>query len=127
MTAYASQSPSGNDEHGMIDTDAIAKSVLPEACVFIEAITGGDMGYASVALKDKIMEMYPAVNEHNISVSLMFDETKDAYIVGLRKGKNELTTHLERKEADSCMNNVKCVYFGARVGKFIRNFESRPE
>ena len=34
------------------------------------------MGYTIVALKEKIMEMYPEISQHGISVSLTFDEEK---------------------------------------------------
>jgi hypothetical protein len=81
------------------------------------------MGYTNVALKDKIMEMYSDITKHGISVSLDFDKEKNAYIVKFKKDKHELTTHLEKKDADECMNGTKCVYLGVQVGQFIKNFE----
>jgi len=81
------------------------------------------MGYTNVALKDKIMEMYPDITKHGISVGLDFDKGKNAYIVVFKKGSNELTTHLEKKDADECMDGIKCVYFGVQIGQFIKNFE----
>jgi hypothetical protein len=81
------------------------------------------MGYTKVALEDKILEMYPDIQKHGISISLNFDEQKNAYIVKFTKDKQELTTHLEKKDADDCMNNVKCVYLGVQVQQFIKNFE----
>ena len=81
------------------------------------------MGYTIVALKDKILEMYPDIAKHGISVGLVFNEEKNAYIVKFTKDKHELTTHLEKKDADDCMNNIKCVYLGVQVGQFIKNFE----
>jgi hypothetical protein len=83
------------------------------------------LGYTKVALENKILEMYPEIAEHGLSVSLDFDEVKNAYIVRLKKDKEELTTHLEKKDADDCMNNIKCVYLGVQVGQFIKNFEIR--
>jgi hypothetical protein len=83
------------------------------------------MGYTKVALEDKILEMYPEIRKHGISISLNFDEKKTAYIVKFKKDKQELTTHLEKKDADDCMNNVKCVYLGVQVQQFIKNFELR--
>jgi len=83
------------------------------------------MGYTNVALKEKIMEMYPEMAQHKIAVSLDFDATKNAYIVKFKKDGKELTTHLEKKDADDCMDNVKCVYLGVQIGQFIRNFEER--
>ena len=81
------------------------------------------MGYTNVALKEKIMEMYPEISKHVISVGLDFDQIKNAYIVKFKKGKHELTTHLEKKDADDCMDGIKCVYLGIQVGQFIKNFE----
>lgn len=81
------------------------------------------MGYTIVALKDKILEMYPDVTKHGISVGLVFNEEKNAYIVKFIKDKHELSTHLEKKDADDCMNSIKCVYLGVQVGQFIKNFE----
>lgn len=83
------------------------------------------MAYTIVALKEKILEMYPEISQYNISVSLTFDEQKNAYLLRFNKENQELTTHLEKKDADDCMNNVKCVYLGLQIAEFIKNFESR--
>jgi hypothetical protein len=83
------------------------------------------MGYTKVALQDKILEMYPEISRNGIVVSLEFDEAKNAYIVKFRRDNKELTTHLEKKDADDCMENIKCVYLGVQVGQFIENFEIR--
>jgi hypothetical protein len=83
------------------------------------------MGYTIVALKEKIMEMYPEIVDHGISVGLTFDEQKNAYIVQFKKGSQELITHLEKKDADDCMNGIKCVYLGVQIGQFIKNFGER--
>jgi len=81
------------------------------------------MGYTNVALKDKIVEMYPEVERHGITVRLDFNEEKNAYIVKFKKDSHELTTHLEKKDADECMDGIKCVYLGMQMGEFINNFE----
>jgi len=81
------------------------------------------MGYTNVALKDKIMEMYPEIGKYGITASLDFDKDKNAYIIKFKKGAKELTTHLEKKDADSCMDGIKCVYLGVQVGQFIKNFD----
>ena len=70
------------------------------------------MGYTIVALKEKIMEMYPEIEKHGIYAVLEFSEEKNAYIVRFKKGNQELTTHLEKKDADDCMDGIKCVYLG---------------
>ncbi len=83
------------------------------------------MGYTVVALKEKIMEMYPEISKHGISVGLEFNEENNAYIVRFKRDGNELTTHLEKRDADECMDGFKCVYLGVQIGQFIKNFEER--
>ncbi len=83
------------------------------------------MGYTNVALKDKIMEMYPDIAKHDIVVSLDFSREKNTYIVKFKKGNHELTTHLEKKDADECMDGIKCIHLGIQIGEFIKNFEVR--
>lgn len=83
------------------------------------------MTYTNTALQDKILEMYPEIREHNFSVGLDFDEGKNAYILTFKRGSETLTTHLEKKDADDCMNGIKCVYLGFQVAQFIKNFEER--
>ena len=85
------------------------------------------MGYTNVGLKDKIMEMYPEVARYGIAVSLDYSEEKHAYIVRFKRGVHELTTHLDKKDADECMNGYKCVYLGIQIGEFINNFEEREK
>jgi len=83
------------------------------------------MGYNNVALKEKIIEMYPEIGQHNLSVDLDFNTGKNAYVITFKRGKEALTTHLEKKDADECMNGIKCVYLGVQVAQFIKNFEEK--
>jgi len=83
------------------------------------------MKYTIVALADKIREMYPEIQEHSFSFGINFSEEKNAYILTFRRGGEELTTHLEKNDADDCMNGIKCVYLGVQVAQFIKNFEER--
>lgn len=83
------------------------------------------MTYSLEALKDKIAEMYPEIGTNKLSVSVEFSEKKNAYIVTFRRGNAELATHLEKHDADECMNGVKCVYLGVQVAQFIKNFDER--
>ncbi|HEX9021473.1 MAG TPA: hypothetical protein VF903_09445 [Nitrospirota bacterium] len=85
------------------------------------------MAYSNVALKDKIVEMYPEIAEHKLSVGVNFDDQKNAYIITFKRGSHGLVTHLEKKDADECMNGIKCVYLGIQVAQFIKNFEDREK
>ena len=81
------------------------------------------MAYTDETLLTKIREMYPEVLQHGIAVSLDYSNEKNAYVVKFKKDHHELTTHLEKKDADDCMNNIKCVYLGVQIGLFLKNFE----
>jgi hypothetical protein len=83
------------------------------------------MGYTKVALEDKLYEMYPEIRMHDIAMSLDFSQEKNAWIIKFRKDHHELTTHLEKKDADECMEDRKCVYLGVQVEQFIKNFEGQ--
>ena len=85
------------------------------------------MAYTNVALKDKILGMYPEIPEHKLAVGLDFDEQKNAYIITFKRDRELLTTHLEKRDADDCMNGIKCVYLGVQVAQFIKNFEEREQ
>jgi hypothetical protein len=81
------------------------------------------MSFSNAAIRDKIIEMYPEIDKHKIITSVDFDAAKDAYIVKFKKDHHELTTHVEKKDAEDCMRNIKCVYLGTQIGQFIKNFE----
>ncbi len=83
------------------------------------------MTYSHAELTEKIREMYPEIREHGLAMDVDFNERKQSYIITFRRGSQTLTTHLERNDADECMNGVKCVYLGVQVWQFIRNFEER--
>ena len=85
------------------------------------------MGYTQVGLEQKILEMYPEISQNGISAGISFDEGKNAWIIKFKKDGKELTTHLEKKDADDCMNNIKCVYLGIQVEQFIKNFGMRKQ
>jgi hypothetical protein len=61
--------------------------------------------------------------KHGIEVSLLFDESKNAYVTTFKKDAHKLTTDLKKRDAEECMNNVKCVYLGEQIGNFVKNFK----
>ena len=83
--------------------------------------------YTMEELKAKITEMYPEIKEHKLSLSMDYREKENAYMLTFRRGADELTTRLEKHDAEECMNGTKCVYLGVQVVQFIKNFEGRKE
>ncbi len=85
------------------------------------------MSYTNADLMKKILEMYPEIGAHHVGLDMTFDEGKDAYLFTFTRSGDVLTTHLEKHDADECMDGVKCVYLGFQVAQFIKNFEERVE
>jgi hypothetical protein len=81
------------------------------------------MGYTIAGLKDKILELYPEIEKHKLVSGLTFDAEKNAYILKLSGGGHELTTHLEKADADACIDGRKCIALGVQIGQLIKNLE----
>ncbi len=81
------------------------------------------MGYTNVGLKEMIYEMYPEIGQHGISMSLVFNNELKTFDVKLKKNLQKLTTHIEQKDADECMDGTKCIHLGTQIDQFIRNFD----
>ena len=82
------------------------------------------MGYSNTALKDKIMEMYPEISHHDISVGVDFSDEKDSYVIRFKKDSHELSTYLDRNDANECMDGNKCIHLGLKIVEFINNFNA---
>lgn len=75
-------------------------------------------------LEGKLKEMYPEIQKQGVDLAVCFDDRKDAWIVELSKGGKGLRTHLERKDAEACLDGVECVYLGVQIGQFVKEFET---
>ena len=76
------------------------------------------MGYTQVGLEDKILIMYPEVRD--LSPRLSYDESKDIWVVKLKKGSKEQTVHLCKADADACMDNTYCESFGKEIKEALK-------
>ena len=71
----------------------------------------------------KIRTIYPKIGECGIDVAVEFDETKNAWIVDLKKDGHELKTHLEPPDVDACMEGRQCVSLGLQIGQLMDNIK----
>jgi hypothetical protein len=69
--------------------------------------------------------MYPEIAMHGIELSLSFDDGKNAWVVKMTKGGHTLTTFLDQKDADACLEGRQCVYLGIQITQFVNNFEEQ--
>ncbi|WP_029897489.1 hypothetical protein [Desulfohalovibrio reitneri] len=68
----------------------------------------------------KIKEMYPEIDKYGLQASLSFDDQKDAWMLELKKDEHELVTHIEKADAEKCLEGVECVYLSHQIGQFVR-------
>jgi hypothetical protein len=81
------------------------------------------MGYEAEDLKKKLLEMYPEIREFALSVSLQFDEAKNAWVVSFKKGDHQRHAFLDKKDADSCIEGNSCVYLGMLIAQYVKDLE----
>ena len=82
----------------------------------------GHARHTSDELGAKLREIYPEIVAHDLDLTVEFSHEKDAWLVHLKKGGHELTTHIDRRDADGCLEGVECVHLGVQVGQFVANF-----
>lgn len=73
-------------------------------------------------LKRKIKEIYPEVEKYSVETDVKFDEETDSWLITMRKGENELSTHIEKQDAEDCLKGKECVYLGTQIGRFVQNY-----
>ncbi len=75
------------------------------------------------ALCEKIRTLYPEIGECGIDVDVDYDQTKEAWIVDLKKGTHQLKTHLEPPDANACLEGKQCVSLGMQISLLVSNIE----
>ncbi|MFC1868274.1 hypothetical protein ACFL0H_09095 [Thermodesulfobacteriota bacterium] len=75
------------------------------------------------ALCEKIRSIYPEIGECGIDIDVEWSEEKNAWVVDLKNGEHQLTTHLEPDDADGCMENRQCVSLGLQIAQLKSNIE----
>ncbi len=81
------------------------------------------MGYTITGLKTKILEMYPEIAKLGVVSSLVWDDDKKVYTLKLSKGPHELSTYIDKDDANRCMDGHVCVALGVQVMQFLENFK----
>lgn len=81
------------------------------------------MGYTIANLQGKIMEMYPEIAQYGVESNLTFDRGKKTYVFKLTKGPHELSTYIDKADADACMGGKECIHMGIQIRQFLENFK----
>ncbi len=79
--------------------------------------------YTTEGLKDMIYELHPEIVQRAMNLSASFDEAKNAYVLKFSRGGRELSTYLDKQDADECMEGKKCIHLGVQIAQFLYDFE----
>ncbi len=77
--------------------------------------------YDKNELCQKIKDIHPDIGECGINIDLEWNEDKKAWVVNLKKGWHELTTHLEPEDAEGCIAGKQCVSLGLQIAQLKTN------
>jgi hypothetical protein len=81
------------------------------------------MSYTQDDLKKKLSRMYPEIQKFGLSLSLDFDNGKDAWVISFEKGNHKRHAFLDKKDADSCIEGNVCIYLGMLITQYIKDLE----
>ena len=74
-------------------------------------------------LEKKLLDLYPEITKYGLSLSLSFDQEKDAWIVSFEKENHKRHAILDRKDADACLDGNVCIYLGMLITQYIKDLE----
>jgi hypothetical protein len=72
------------------------------------------------ALKKKILEFYPELGRYAVETTVAFNDEKNAWVVTVSKGDDQLSTYVDPEEAEACLGGTECVHLGNEIGQFVR-------
>ena len=81
------------------------------------------MGYSEADLEKKLLDLYPEITKYGLSLSLSFDQEKDAWIVSFEKESHKRHAILDKKDADACLDGNVCIYLGMLITQYIKDLE----
>ncbi|RUM36481.1 MAG: hypothetical protein DSY50_02405 [Desulfobulbus sp.] len=76
-------------------------------------------------LYKKIVTLYPEILANDIRVDVAFDDTKESWVVDLKKGSRELKHYLDVSDADTCMEGKQCVSLGLEIAQLKNNYAGK--
>jgi hypothetical protein len=81
------------------------------------------MSYTKNDLKKRLVEIYPEITKYGLSLTLEFDEPRNAWIVTFSKENHKRHAILDKKDADSCVEGNTCIYLGVLIIQYIKDLE----
>jgi hypothetical protein len=79
------------------------------------------MDISKEELCEKIRNIYPDIGSCGIDIETKWDSETESWIVDLEKDGKQLTTHLEPKDAENCIEGQECVHLGMQIAQLKGN------
>lgn len=79
--------------------------------------------YSKEALCKKIIDLYPDIDKSGIDINVKYDYGDNLWVIDLKRGNHKLKHHLERPDADACMDGTQCVSLGLEIAQLKKNIE----
>ncbi len=79
--------------------------------------------YTKNQICEKIRSIYPDIGECGIDIKTAYDKDKNAWVVNLKKGNNQLKTYLEPEDANTCMEGKQCLGLGIQIFQLKDNIK----
>ncbi len=73
-------------------------------------------------LQQKILALFPEIEQYGLNMDLEFDPQQDAWLLTVSKGQDTLSTHLEEQDVEACLTGKECYHVAVQLGRFIRNY-----
>ena len=74
--------------------------------------------YSKSQLCEKIIALYPDIDQCCIDVDCKYEKTNKYWVVFLKKGDQLVKHFLPAEDADSCMGGEQCVGLGLEIAQF---------
>lgn len=74
------------------------------------------------ALARQIEFMFPEFGKSGKDFEVSYDKQAHAWSIDLHQGKFHLKTFLDGTDADSCIDNKKCIPLALQLGQLKKNF-----
>lgn len=74
------------------------------------------------SLSMKIQEMFPEIGQHGVTLAVTEMADINSWEIRLAKDGKEMTSCLDRTDAENCLAGRECTSFSSEVGQFVHSY-----
>ncbi len=73
-------------------------------------------------LDGKIRRLFPELSSDAVALGVTRDGAGPDWLVTMRMGDEDLSTHIDARQARRCLDDGQCLHLGVQLGRFVDNF-----